>query len=524
MLHLKNSLIAFVILLLVFTSCKKEFTDVGNQLVDLPHYEGKLYTESKVKVYDQRVEKVYAKNFPLNAIGVYNDPVFGRLEADFVSGLKFTGFGASQDPDGTLLAEGFGDNVKIIDAKLIIPYYTHVETDQSGNKYYEADSIYGQNAFRIKIYENSYLLSGLNANDNLHDQRHFYSDFDFNAFKTTLLADSIHFTPNMNAYITYKREKDGTFELDDNNEKIVKDSLSPRFVMPLDTTFFRQKIFDHSGEQLILNTILFKDYFRGIHIDAIAENNDGQFILLNTLKGKIEVSYTYEFNNEHGTPDDTSDDTIDTVYKKIYFMLETPSVNTYTNQLNVDYQTAINNSDEINGDDKLYLKGDAGSQAIVSLFDNQQLRELRDKDWMINQAEIIFYVDDDALINTLSKPDRLLLYDYDNKKYLSDLYAPENTSSNNEYFDGKLQEDEDGNHYYSFVITRHVRNIIKNNKTNVRLGLRVTPTIDTKSSLLKGETFIDPDRFNPSGTILYGNQTTVVDKKPILKIYYTDPK
>jgi hypothetical protein len=118
----------------------------------------------------------------------------------------------------------------------------------------------------------------------------------------------------------------------------------------------------------------------------------------------------------------------------------------------------------------------------------------------------------------------MLLFDCDNNKYLADLYAPENTNSANKYFDGTLQEDEDGNHYYSFVITRHVRDIIKNNKTNVKLGLRVTPTIDIKFSLLSGETFIDPDRFSPDGTILFGNQTTVVDKKPILKIYYTDPK
>jgi hypothetical protein len=94
----------------------------------------------------------------------------------------------------------------------------------------------------------------------------------------------------------------------------------------------------------------------------------------------------------------------------------------------------------INGDDKVYIKGDAGSEVKIELFDNRQLRDLRSKDWMINQAELIFYVDDAAIQNTLSETNRMLLYDCDNNKYLSDLYAPENTGSANAYFDGKLME------------------------------------------------------------------------------------
>jgi len=525
MLHLKNSLIVLGMLLLFTTSCKKDFTTVGNQLIEQPHFEGKLYTDAKVKVYDQRVDKVFTTNLPLNAFGIYNDPVFGHLEADMVSAVQIVGISSGgTDAENSLLDEGFGNNVKLVSANLVIPYFTHVKTNTDGTKEYIADSIYGHANFRLKIYENSYLLSGLDPNSNLINRRSFYSDFDFNPYKSTLIADSIHFRPNLSAYITYKRETDGTYKLDDNGLKIVKDSLAPHFVMPLDTTFFRTKIFDHDGEDIITNIDRFKNYFRGIYIDAIAENNDGRFIQLSTEKGQIIIGYTYEYNNDHGTPSDTSDDTVDTIYRELRINLTPPKVNTYTNNFSSDMLTAINNSDEINGDDKVYIKGDAGAEAVVTLFDNNQFRELKDKDWMINQAELIFYVDDNALTNTLSKTQRLLLYNYDTKQYLNDIYAPENTTSSNAYFDGTLKEDENGNHYYSFKITRHIRNILKNDALNAKLGLRVVSVIDGSKNLSNNNFFLAPDAFNPSGTILYGNQTTISDKKPILKIYYTDPK
>lgn len=526
MLHLKNSLIVLGMLLLFTTSCKKDFTTVGNQLIEQPHFEGKLYTDAKVKVYDQRVDKVFATNLPTNAIGIYNDPVFGRLEADMVSAVKIAGLNSASGNtiDESDLSDGFGNNVKLLYAKLVIPYFSHVKTNTDGTKQFVADSIFGHANFRLKIYENSYLLPSLDPNANLAYNRSYYSDFSFAPFKTTLIADSINFRPNFSAYITYKRESDGTFSQDDNGHKIVKDSLAPHFIMPLDTTFFRTKIFDHSGEELITNEDRFKDYFRGIYIDAIAENNDGKFMLLDTEKGQIIVGYTYDFDNDHGTPTDTSDDTVDTIYKELVINLSGTKVNTYQNILSTTMQTAVNNSDEINGDDKVYVKGDAGAETIVSLFDSQQVRELNENDWMINQAELIFYVDDNAVTNALATSTRLLLYDYDNKHYLVDIYAPENTTSTNAYFDGNLKEDDNSDHYYSFKITRHIRELIKHRKQNVKLGLRVVSFINSGNDLLRNDIFYDPDSFNPTGTILYGNQTTVTDKKPILKIYYTDPK
>ena len=524
MLHKRNSLIILAMLLLLITSCKKEYTTIGNNLIEPPHFEGKLYDGASVKIYDKKVDKVFATDMPLNTLGVYKDPVFGTLEADFVSALQLIIADSNSDIQGASTGD-FGNNVQLIDAKLIIPYFSHVETDATDNtKRYDLDSVFGFNKFTIKVFENNYLLPAYDPNQNLTTRRSYDSNFDFNPYKLGLIGEENDFIPDYSAYITYKRDTDGTFTLDDNGNKIVKDSLAPRMVIPLDINFFQTKIFDHSGEDIITNADRFMNYFRGIYVDAVAQNNDGRLLLLNSSKGKIVVSYTFDFENDHGTPNDTSDDTVDKTYKELIINMSAPKVNNYINQPSANFQTAVNNSDVVNGDSKIYLKGDAGAEGIISLFDAQQLRDLRSKDWMINQAELIVYVDQDAVNYALSKPAKLLLYDYDNQKFLVDLFAAENTTSSNAYFDGTLQQDDNDNYYYSFKITRHIRNVLKNNKMNVRLGLRVVSEYSLKQALLTGDTFYDPDRYNPAGTILYGNQTTVVDKKPILKIYYTDPK
>lgn len=513
MSHKNYGLIILSIVLLLTTSCKKEFTTIGNQLIEQPDFQGKIYDQSKVTTYDQPVDKVFSATLSLpegiNALGIYNDPVFGTLKAAVA---------APVNSDATKFTDdGFGDNVKIVDARMIVPYISHTNSDKT----YELDSVYGTKPFEISVKELTYLLPTLDPDTNLIDNRIYYSDFDFSPFQAGQIADTIGFTPSNESFYEYERNTDGTFNLDSNGHKQIKDSLSPRLSIKLDTTFFRHKIFDHSGEEILTNAIRFKDYFRGLYIDALPQNNDGRYMMMDFAKAYILLSYTHDVTDDNGTPSDTSDDTVETVYEEINLKFTAPKTNIYQNTFSADMQTAINNSDMINGDDKVYVKGNAGAETIVQLFDTQQLAELRAKDWMINQAELNFYVDKQAVSNTLLQAPRLILYDNDQQKLLADLDALENIETG-AYFDGFLKEDDNENPYYSFKITRHIRNVLKNDSMNVKLALRVSN--NPKALLQYNDHFLDPDSQNPSGTILYGNQTTTADLKPILKIYYTDPK
>ncbi len=519
MLNKQTGLIILIFALILSTSCKKDFTTIGNKLIDTPHFEGKAYNEIKVTTYDQRVDRVYStlagvgspSNLNVQAVGVYKDAKFGLLKADLASVIL---------PDIYKFENNLGDNIKILGAKLLVPYFSRAVND-NGTEHYELDSIFGSSRFEIKIHELTYLLPSYDPDANLEERRKYYSDFDFSPYKGDLIGDSVSFGISSQAYITYKRNKDGSFELDDNGELIVKDSLGPHMQIKLDTTYFRQKIFDHAGEEVLTSLEKFKDYFRGIYIEAIPENNDGRFLMMPFNKGKIVIQYTYDEVNDNDTPSDTSDDTIETIYKEINLPFGTPMVNHYENTLTAYAQNQLDNSDLINGDQELVIKGDAGSEAIVKLFDDQQLRELRLKDWMINQAELYFYVNENESSELLKPAEKLLLFNYDDQQNLIDIYAPENTDNGYAEYDGNLETDDQGRQYYRFGITRHIRNVLKLDSTNVRLGLRVYS--DMKKSLKSGDLFLDPDAYNPKGIILYGNQAGILDR-PVLKIRYTDPE
>jgi hypothetical protein len=509
-------LVSLTLLTLLGISCKKDFSSVGNNMIEQPNFKGKIYEDAKVLTYDKQVNRIYTKNMALNGIGIYNDPVYGVLEGDMARTIVFP---SSEDIDEVDYTEGFGDNVKLLKAKLVAPFFSHT-FDDNGTTLYDIDSIYGNQSFDIDIYELTYLLDSNDPNNNLHTRRDYYSDFDFSPFKGPLIGSKQDFAPNYNPYITYERETDGSYKLDNDGHKIVKDSLGPQFVIDLDTTYFRHKIFDHSGEDILTNNLRFADYFRGVYVDAIPKNNNGRYFMIDFTKAHIEVSYTHDVVNDNNTPADTSDDFIEKVYNELILTFGVPSVNLYKNTFNNTTLTNITTSDEVNGDEKAYIKGNAGATTIIKLFDPTQLREIKNEDWLINHAELIFYVDDNLVAQTLSKPTRLFLYDYNNNTILADIKASENITTGNSYFGGVFDEDENGNHFYKFNITRHIRNIIKKDSLNVKLGLKVI----SGNKMDEIDNKLIPDNYNPKGIILHGNNTTDVDKKPKLTIYYSDPE
>ncbi len=523
MLNKRNGFIILLMAVMFNTSCKKDFTTVGNNLIEKPLFKGKLYQDALVRIYDQRVDKVLSSklnsirdagsNLPVVSLGFYNDNKFGILTAGVVTDIM---------PDAVNFNKPFGNNLKMLGAKLIIPYFSHTKTEND-ETVYVLDSIFGEHEFELKIYEQTYLLTTYDPDTGLEERRHFYSDFDISPHIGPMIADTVDFNVSNEPYITYQRNEDGTFKLNGDGDKIVKDSLEPHMIIKLDTTYFKQKIFAHSGESILSNKEEFKDYFRGIFLLPVSRDGAGLLMQLDFSKAKIIVQYTEEVTDDNNTPNDTSDDTVKTVYKELKMNLGSTVVNLYDNALSGYAQTALGSSDLINGDAEVVLKGEAGSEAVIQLFDEQQLRELRQKDWLINHAELYFYVNETASDDMLSMPQRLLLYDYDKQKNIIDLTGAPESIPDNDYkeYNGKLDTDEDGHKFYKFGITRHIRNIIEKDSTNDKLGLRVIYNIPVP--LKVNGLFKDPDAYSPKGVILYGNQTAT-DLKPVLKIHYTDPQ
>jgi hypothetical protein len=137
---------------------------------------------------------------------------------------------------------------------------------------------------------------------------------------------------------------------------------------------------------------------------------------------------------------------------------------------------AISNPNSALGDSKLYLKGGVGSSAVIELFgpdnDNNgvsdELEALRKSGWLINEANLVFNIDTEAMKNAV-EPNRIYVYNLTNKTAVLD-YLTDNTSGstakNNKFiFDGILRKEAVTNGRgltYKVRITNQIKNLIKN--------------------------------------------------------------
>src|SRR5690606_21314288 len=158
---------------------------------------------------------------------------------------------------------------------------------------------------------------------------------------------------------------------------------------------------------------------------------------------------------------------------------------------------------------------------------------LRAKKWLINEANLIFYVNQDLMTGGNNEPERIMIYDLKNSNVLAD-YMSDPTSSlppinalTNHF--GPLERGSDGKgKYYKLKITNHISNLINKDSTNVPLGIVVSQDVSNRTTqkLLSPltpniEAVPSSEVVSHQGTILYGNSSNDPDKRLKLQIYYT---
>jgi hypothetical protein len=169
-----------------------------------------------------------------------------------------------------------------------------------------------------------------------------------------------------------------------------------------------------------------------------------------------------------------------------------------------------------------------------------QLEEIRDNGWMINEANLTFYIDREGVGTSEKEPTRVMLYDLNNNRPLVDYFFDQSRNTNKPKFDksvhgGIIQKDLTDQlgrgKKYKIRITNHINNLIRRDSTNVKLGLVVSEDVRILTNAYRRNSpqgSIDriplSSVMSPSGTILFGNHPTVPeDKKLKLEIYYTKP-
>jgi hypothetical protein len=307
----------------------------------------------------------------------------------------------------------------------------------------------------------------------------------------------------------------------------------PGIYVDLDPDFFQTMILDKEGGSELLSRSNFKDHFRGIHLSLPADND--LMMLLNLTSGYIEVDYTYDFWNTQDDSDE-SNDAIDTEERSFRLNLVSGgsfgitsgnAVNTWTAENNV---SVIDNQDFV---ERVYLKGGSGYLAQFQIPD-EIIEEIKANNWLVNEASIVFHVDQDAMQQYPEQPSRLYLFKDDSNLPVYDALTETSTDETPLgiflNYDGILQYDTEGNSsHYTVRLTDYVNHVVLRDSVNVPINVAVSANIGLPvtyaAKVSDSEEVVSYPQMSaatPLSTVLFGSNPTVPeDKRLELRIYYT---
>ncbi|MGI9541077.1 MAG: DUF4270 family protein [Flavobacteriaceae bacterium] len=416
------------------------------------------------------------------------------------------------------------------------------ESYQSENREYEIDSLYGNReaTFNLKVYELGAFLNNLDPLNNFETTQAFYSSQDYyeDGFSRATLFDDAVSLNFEEIRINFKEDDPETPDVDETSQ--VETRLSPRLRVPLDISFFQENIIDKEGSSELETNVDFQKALRGLIIRA-EDFSDDLYMLLDIQNANINIVYEYDDYQTQGTLGDTTDDTIEKAEKEFSLSFNGIRINTLKNSLfdaAVQEQLTISSND--NPSNRLYVQSGTFLGKIRLFGDEEQdenelIEDLRGETWLINEANLIFYIDP-ALANSKELlAQRLYLFNYDTGFPLSDYISDGSVSnfganSDKSIFGGLLEYDDNNTPYrYKFNITDHISNIIRNDSINFDLGLVVNADIDNLGFLNaiteSEEELLYPlsATLNPLGAVLIGShpEATSEDKKVRLELVYS---
>lgn len=551
---MKNIKLLSIFFIILIYSCDKEFTSIDSDVISAENAIN-FNTSSvdyPIVASNLRLNPVKSNNLPSFMLGYNNNPFYGESKASFLGQIVPAEFSPS-----------FGENVVLDSVVLTIPYYSRgVDTDDDGNISYEIDSVYGNTATKLYVYKSNFYLRDFNPSGDFSDSQNYYSNgalsnsetINQSEIEAELLYESGILGDGSDDFIPSSERIDLTL-LDSLGESYVASSIAPAVRLKLNNpndNFWESLFFENEGNPELINPNTFKEFFRGLYIKADGVNSEGSMMLLNFASSntKLTIHYTSETSTDSDT--DSGGTSTETITSQNEYVLNFTDnlVNIYENNFQVD----VSNSNTVEGDERIYLKGGEGYMSTVDLFsgdiedDNgvmvnafdhfknsfyDEENEIANK--IINEAYIEFFVDQTQDIG--SEPDRIYLYNFEQNTALIDYFLDQSVSSTT--INAKINHLEpltrDGDSItgegvkYKIRITEHLNNLILRDSTNAKLALVVTSnvgSIDNFSILNSGEEerdFPSGAILTPKGTVLHGSQSEDLDKRPRIKIYYTDP-
>ena len=554
-----KSYVLLGLIVVISTSCDNDFTNIESEIQGIKNFEAasrlfpfitktQTFTPFTASGVSDEVG-VKSNNLNGNLFGVYTNPTatFGTTVASVTAQVA----PITYNPD-------FGDDNRTIESVwLNIPYYSTLQsTDEAGNNTYTLDSIIGNSdsdqQFKLSVYRSNYVLRDLDPNSDFLESQCYYSNqsslFESNLTASDLIYEDSEFTINATEHTTTELNADGEAETTRYPPAIRLNLLhsGPDNAMAnMNMSLWQSIFFANQGTNVLSTKSNFKDFFKGLIFKVEPLNSSsptGSLTYLNFNAASILFDYT---NQEELDAEEEYADSAATVYRLEF---NDNIVNTF-NQINVE--------DHDQDQDNLYLKGTEGSMAVLELFSGNIENEDGDlvptfdyfyskKDkWLINEANLVFYVNNDLLNDSRSEndePNRLTLYDLKNNTPILDYFLDGSTNTvqptlSKTGFSEVLERDSDEKGVrYKIRLTAHITNILQSDSTNVKLGLFIANNVNIlEQSKIQGRNNDDDDStldivpstnvLSPKATILHGYNANISEPLSAeFEIFYTEPE
>lgn len=537
-MKIKNLLPRFVVvlaLIVAFASCEEDFNTIGTNIID---QNADIKPDSfPVLSYSRKLLPVQTNGLPVYRLGVYNDPVYGKVTSNFLGQVTLQ----NANPM-------FGENPELYSVILSIPFFNQSVQDGDDTTF-TLDSVYGDSPIRISIFESNFLLRDLDPDTGFEDPQQYYSNqrstFESNLISPNVGVETSLFTV-VDDFVPVADESEIIVPYEaliDNVPETMMDTITvqPGLTVELPLAFFKERIIDMEGTQELDNNNNFREYFRGMYFKVDEVGGGDNSFLFNADGANITLRYTNE-----STTITNGDTLVNTNLNNLVLDFGGINVNTIDNQLPADIEGALMNPDTENGEETLYIQGGEGIVTIVELFPgldedmngvSDVLDELRRDELLINEANLIFYVDQDKVTGGAAEPDRVIIFDAENATFLEqdrffDITATEAAATALNIHLGPLERGSDENgEFYKIRVTNHVSNLINRDSTNVALGLLVSQNVlvtdfqDLENTQSPGlESIPASSIIARQGTVLHGNLSPVPAKRLQLRIFYTKPE